>query len=1581
MSYLSELPEPENINGYYLPFNYDQSTGTWNDLVGTNHFTQQIVNSRPILKDDIVNNKFKYVLFTSSPLTKMTLPPFITNNANDTDNFTIFTVARRGKDVNSSGIFSTYDTDGRILQDGTHNFLAGWWSNTEGVFFANGWLNSGNKNYEKNWAICVFRRKNGINKSWSMGYTGGNGGPYLASGITRSPQTSGYHTHTGGTAQAINYLKLNDGLYGQEVCDFHLGELLIYKTGLSDSDTESVIDYLERRYFGSDGVSGTGTTISNPITKGILGAPISHIDRNYNSNWVISVDKWDSYRSIGYQGNLDVNPIQAASVIAGGGGFDGSFNVVDASFRTQGDASSNWFSSSHPAQMAFNNDISFIGGQYFKVEYVSAYENGSIVSDSDNSAVKLDFLFPSPRTATEYKILPPNEINIYNANYMPNRWCIYGSSYETIDTSKPSTEENGYFLLDSRADVKPWSAHDASLISVSGGKKYIIANPGLYRQYRMSILQNSGNSNGNINIGELIYYEGGVGPLVGGGALDGRSDLSGGLAFHGDISGVIGHSDGSFVTNIFDGSDNSLYKSPIGTFENYDLSAGKEFAVKFELPSKKKILKYDIKNTNIISWTLRGCDNSAIYDRTDSNTYEVLDTKVDFSYVGRTNSGISSNSGFSNTVDGVLGGDAGLFRLESSITLWIDGANIDGTNNSSYSNGDTITTWKDLSSKGNDLERRNNPTFSDNGGPLGSNKAVVDLTDDAFRTSGNIDINIIFIVHKTKKEDFFFDFRSGNGSYIWTGGDGVDWKVHQNGNNTNSDYDTDYIMNDEWSVTVFDGVTSSYNAKVYLMGRYTDNERGTGQVAEMIMFDTQLTDQEINIIEYYLAVKWNLSNLSSTSDNYDDTGVKYNTSRIISNPKDYTYYVLDVTTSKITDSAELGELIYYDTGSYPSAGAGSLDGSSGHVGGLLIHGDVSGVGGQSHSTSVFNGTLSDASDAFISDSGVFSNNSLASGSEFSVKFEFPTKKYISTYRIWPQFDGSMNSPSDWYLYGCDVSSLYDRADESTYNVLDVRTEENSWPVTSAYSIDDLSGYNEYTIIDPGNYSYYVLDVSASNNASLCSIGELAYYESKRVDVTTIRDPQPYENHQLAINLGASEETSDWEVGEIIVFNKKLTSDEEERVVSYLENTFYGSDGFEPVGNNSNLRLTRNNLRLPEVYSAMDPSGRDIEYFNQSDYNRIVNMNLASINYEDVSNIPIKTSDLRNRVLSTDASFRTITGVSKGYTTSSIVKLSDFRGARGGGYGDGGTLTTAKGYNIHSFTTVGTHTFTVTGSITVEFLIVGGGGGGGMDMGGGGGGGGVVKGIDYILGNGKYIITVGDGGGGAPAANTSYQPGGHQYTINGEDGLDSSIVVGTVDFIGKGGGYGGSSYHYHTLGGKGSHGGSGGGASGYGPNTNGNTITNSIQKEYTGTSGVVGYGNKGGESSGTSHYSSGGGGAGGRGFTAVGTSIYPKGGPGIVSDILGTSYYWAGGGGGSGYSQIGGNGGDGGGGGGAVGNTTGGSGLNPGNSGGGGVVNNQANRPGGNAGANTGGGGGGGSHYNSNNKGGDGGSGIVVIRYK
>lgn len=67
---------------------------------------------------------------------------------------------------------------------------------------------------------------------------------------------------------------------------------------------------------------------------------------------------------------------------------------------------------------------------------------------------------------------------------------------------------------------------------------------------------------------------------------------------------------------------------------------------------------------------------------------------------------------------------------------------------------------------------------------------------------------------------------------------------------------------------------------------------------------------------------------------------------------------------------------------------------------------------------------------------------------------------------------------------------------------------------------------------------------------------------------------------------------------------------------------------------------------------------------------------------------------------------------------------------------GGTITTAGGYRIHTFTASGTFTASCAG--TVEYLVVAGGGGGGKSQdsvrsGGGGGGGGCTNGTG--LGNG------------------------------------------------------------------------------------------------------------------------------------------------------------------------------------------------------------------------------------------------------
>ena len=272
---------------------------------------------------------------------------------------------------------------------------------------------------------------------------------------------------------------------------------------------------------------------------------------------------------------------------------------------------------------------------------------------------------------------------------------------------------------------------------------------------------------------------------------------------------------------------------------------------------------------------------------------------------------------------------------------------------------------------------------------------------------------------------------------------------------------------------------------------------------------------------------------------------------------------------------------------------------------------------------------------------------------------------------------------------------------------------------------------------------------------------------------------------------------------------------------------------------------------------------------------------------------------------------------------------------------GGTITNVGGYRIHTFTTVGTSTFTVSSGDNVEALVVGGGGGGGgqgvNDGSGGGGAGGLIYNSAYSIMAGSYTVTVGNGGAGVVAATPGNQGG--------------NSVFGSLTSIGGGGGGSESSQR------SGLPGGSGGGAGGYSPS-------------YIGGVGTVGQGNNGGANIMPITPNYGGGGGGGAGSVGIGGTIqadsvsnHISGGNGLSYSISGTSMFYAGGGGnGGGYGGYGGYGGS--------------------NSGGKGGNSVAAQAAGTSGVANTGGGGGGagGQLVGGVGNSGSGGSGIVIIRY-
>jgi hypothetical protein len=132
---------------------------------------------------------------------------------------------------------------------------------------------------------------------------------------------------------------------------------------------------------------------------------------------------------------------------------------------------------------------------------------------------------------------------------------------------------------------------------------------------------------------------------------------------------------------------------------------------------------------------------------------------------------------------------------------------------------------------------------------------------------------------------------------------------------------------------------------------------------------------------------------------------------------------------------------------------------------------------------------------------------------------------------------------------------------------------------------------------------------------------------------------------------------------------------------------------------------------------------------------------------------------------------------------------------------GGTITTAGGYTIHTFTSSGT--FTPNSPNVVDYLVVAGGGGGGgsnsSNCGGGGGAGGFRTATGLSVTGAAYTVTIGAGGaGGASAAGAAG---------NGTNGGNS--VFGSISATG--GGFGGGVGD--NAGGAGGSG--GGGGSGYG----------------------------------------------------------------------------------------------------------------------------------------------------------------------
>jgi len=202
---------------------------------------------------------------------------------------------------------------------------------------------------------------------------------------------------------------------------------------------------------------------------------------------------------------------------------------------------------------------------------------------------------------------------------------------------------------------------------------------------------------------------------------------------------------------------------------------------------------------------------------------------------------------------------------------------------------------------------------------------------------------------------------------------------------------------------------------------------------------------------------------------------------------------------------------------------------------------------------------------------------------------------------------------------------------------------------------------------------------------------------------------------------------------------------------------------------------------------------------------------------------------------------------------------------------GGTTVTDGSYTVATFENNGTVTVTGNSIANVQYLLIAGGG-------------------RASLPNGTYVS--GGGAGGVLTGNITLNPGVYPVTI-GAPGNNSSFLSMTANAGGQGGFYG-----------NGSAGGSGGGGG----------IQGTVHlhfSNYVGGTGIDGQGYAGGNPFAGGYPGAGpggGGGAGGAGGTGL-DGVGGTGGPGMVSNITGTTTFYAAGGtakgpGGVGYNRPG-----------------------------------------------------------------------------
>lgn len=209
------VPVSSGLTVWFDGDSWSSSNNRWEDKSGNNNHTSNTVgtiNTGTWGGGAGSNRNFSYIYGNTNAGVR------ITNGWNNGNNYTMFHLTKY-----------TGGSRGRIWQGLSGNWLSGHWSSRRGVFYHEGWLNSGSQGTLDDWVQCTDQRSLVRINRGSNQWTGG--GNYSPNGV------------------AINNAGSGGCCNSNERSDWACALVLVYNRALSSNEISTMENWIYNNYF------------------------------------------------------------------------------------------------------------------------------------------------------------------------------------------------------------------------------------------------------------------------------------------------------------------------------------------------------------------------------------------------------------------------------------------------------------------------------------------------------------------------------------------------------------------------------------------------------------------------------------------------------------------------------------------------------------------------------------------------------------------------------------------------------------------------------------------------------------------------------------------------------------------------------------------------------------------------------------------------------------------------------------------------------------------------------------------------------------------------------------------------------------------------------------------------------------------------------------------------------------------------------------------------------------------------------------------------------------------------------------